>query len=175
MKATKAKTKTATQIIKLWQNKNNTAEVDYPAIIKWAIENNYYKAEPITPEQQLEADLRRAVKNAHWTNPKGKKVRTYGIPRIMFEGEMLTLSPVDMRVAKPDIAKVVQDANFNGIKNDVKRHSIETESYNDNNPYDAKLPLYDYDLNAVAEEARLSGEYDDSFDDEDLGFEDDDE
>lgn len=166
------KTKKATDIIKLWQNKHNTEEVDYKAITKWAIENRYYEKEPITPEQQCEADLRRAVKSATWVNPKGKKVRIYGIPRVVFEGELLTLSPVDMRVAKPDIAKTVQDANFDGIGNDVKRHSIETESYNDNNLYGVALPLYDYNFNKLAEEAIASGEYDDSFDEEDFNEED---
>lgn len=163
-----SKIKSATDILRLWQNKHNTQEINYPAIIKWAIENGYYHAEPITPEQQLEADLRRAVKRATWTNPQGQKVRIYGIPRVIFEDEVLTLSPVDMRVAKPDIAKTVQDANFEGIGNDVKRHSIENQSYNDNNPYGATLERYDYNFNQLAEEARMTGEYDDSFDEEDF-------
>jgi hypothetical protein len=116
--------------------------------------------------------LRQAVKRATWTNPQGQKVRIYGIPRVVFEGETLTLSPVDMRVAKPDIAKNVLDANFEGIGNDVKRHSIETQSYNDNNPYGTGLEPYDYDFNQLAEEARMTGEYDDSFDEEDFDEED---
>lgn len=160
------KDKTASDILRLWQNKHHTEEINYPAITKWAIAMGYYHGEPITPEQQLEADLRQVVKRATWTNPQGKKVRIYGIPRVVFEGEVLTLSPVDMRVAKPEIAKTVQDANFEGIGNDVKRHSIETQSYDDNNPYGATLPLYDYDFNKLAEKAKMTGEYDDSFDEE---------
>lgn len=164
--------KTAADILRLWQNKNQTEEINYPAIVKWAIEMGYYQGEPITPEQQLEADLRRVVKRATYTNPQGQKVRIYGIPRVAFEGEVLTLSPVDMRVAKPDIAKNVLDANYEGIGNDVKRHSIETKSYNDNNLYGSALPPYDYNFNHIAEEARLTGEYDDSFNEEDFDEED---
>ncbi len=155
-------------VIRVWQNQHHTEEIDYKAITKWAISQGYYDKEPITREQQCEADLRRAVKNATWIDPQGRKVRIYGIPRIVFEDEVLTLSPVDMRITKPEMAKNVQDANFEGIGNDVRRHSIETESYNDNNPYSAQLPLYDYDFNAIAEEARMTGEYNDNYDEDDF-------
>jgi hypothetical protein len=64
---------------------------------------------------------------------------------------------------------VVKDAftqSWEGIANDVKRHSIEKQSYDLNNAYGASLPMFDYNFNQVAEEARLSGEYDDSYTDE---------
>lgn len=164
----KEKNLSGREIIDLWQKINNTNEIDYKAIRKFAVDNGLFKGKTITPEEQCEVLLKRAVKSATYTDPQGRKVRIFGIPRVIFEGEVLALSPVDMRVAKPDIAKSVQDANYEGIKNDVKRHSVETESYNDNNPYQARLPFYDYDLNSVADEARATGEYDDSFDDEDF-------
>ena len=163
------KSKKATEILKLYQNKYNTTEVPYEEIVKFAKDNNLIgDVAPITTEQQLEADLRRVVKRATWKNPQGKEVRIYGIPRIMFEDEVLTLSPVDMRYAKPDIAEIVQNANFKGIENDVRRHSIETQSYNDNNFFGATLPFYDYNLNHIADEARMTGEYDDSYDEGDF-------
>lgn len=163
-----SKTKTGTDLIKLFQNKHDTNDIDYKAISKWAIENEFFEAKPITPEEQCEQLLRKTVKNAKRIDPKGRSVRIFGIPRVFFEGEMLTLSPVDMYVAKPDIAKTVFDANFDGMGNDTKRHSIEVDSYNDNNPYNEKLPLYNYDFNHLAEEARSDGQYDDSFDEDDF-------
>ena len=168
-----SKSKKATEILKLYQNKYNTTEVPYEEIVKFARDNNLLEdVEPITPEQQLQADLHQVVKRATHIDPQGRKVRIYGIPRIVFEDEVLTLSPVDMRAAEPDIAKAVQDANFVGIRNDVKRHSIETQSYNDNNLFDALLPFYDYNFNPVADEVRMSGEYDDSYDEDDFNTED---
>jgi hypothetical protein len=161
--------KKSTDLIRLWQNLNNTEEIDYTAIKKWADKT------PPTLEEMCEADLRRAVKKATWINPRGEKVRIYGIPRIIFEDEVLTLAPVDMRYAKPEMAKNVQDANYKGIGNDVKRHSIETRSYNENNPYGTDLlPFYDYDFNPSAQEALTTGQYgvsttelyDDSFDED---------
>ncbi len=153
-------------IIRLWQNLNKTEEIDYPSIIKWAITQNLYDKEPPTLEEMLEADLRRAVKNATHIDPQGRKIRTYGVPRVLIENEVFTLAPVDMRYAKPEIAETVQDANFKGIVSDVKRHSIETQSYNDNNPYQATLPLYDYCMTKHAEAALAAGTYDDSFDED---------
>lgn len=167
------KSKRATEILKLYQNKFDTTEVHYEEIIQFAKDNNLIAdVEPITPEQQLEADLRRVVKKATWVNPKGDVVKIYGIPRVKFEDEVLVLDPVDMRYAKPDIAQIVQDANFKGIESDVRRHSIETQSYNDNNFFDATLPFYNYDLNHIADEARMTGEYDDSYDEDEFNSDD---
>lgn len=162
------KTQSAAKVIQFWQHQNNTHDVDYKAITKFARDNKLLPFRTITAEEQIEAALRQAVKSATWKNPKGHKVRIYGIPRLFVDGEMMTLPPVDMRYAKPEIAKVIQDANHDGIANDVKRHSIETESYSDNNPYKARLPLYDYNFNPHAEEARHSGTYDDKFDENEL-------
>lgn len=156
------------EIIDLWQKINNTNEIDYKAISKFAKDHKLVKIQPLSVEEQIEQRLREAVKRATYIDPQGRKVRIFGIPRVIFEGELLTLSPVDMRVTKPDIAKTVQDANFEGIGNDVKRHSVETESYNENNPYGATLPFYNYDFNHLAEQARIDGQYDDSFDEDDF-------
>jgi hypothetical protein len=169
------KSRTSIKLIQLYQNLHNTNEIDYKAISDWAVEEGYYKKKPISAEEQCEADLRRAVKHASYTDPQGHKVRIFGIPRIEFEGEMLTLSPVDMRVAKPEIAQNVFDSNYKGIANDVKRHSIEKQSYDDNNPYGAILPMFDYDFNQVAADAVMTGQYDDNFDEDEFDENDEDE
>lgn len=168
-------TRTSIKIMQLWQNLNNTDDIDYKAISAWAVEQGYYKKKPITAEEQCEADLRKAIKHATYKDPQGHKVRIFGIPRVEFEGEILTLSPQDMRYAKPEIAQNVFELNYKGIANDVKRHSIEKQSYDDNNPYGATLPLFDYDFNQVAANAVMTGQYDDTYDEEDLKEKDEDE
>ena len=50
----------------------------------------------------------------------------------------------------------------------MKRHSIETHSYDLNNIYNATLPLFDYDFTQVAEDAKMTGEYDDNYEPDDL-------
>lgn len=58
------------------------------------------------------------------------------------------------------------ERDYEGTKNDVRRTSVEMQSYDDNNPYGATLPVFNYDLRQVAADARMSGEYDDSYDDD---------
>lgn len=160
--------KSVAQIIEYWQNKNHTHEVDYKALTKFVQDNQLLPVRAITEEEQIEALLRRAVKTLTWKNPKGHKVKVYGTPRLFIDGELITLPPVDMRYAKPDIAKTVLDADYEGMANDVKKHAISHESYNDNNLFNATIPDYDYNFNDLAQEARESGTYDDSFDESEL-------
>jgi hypothetical protein len=155
------------QILKLWQESEGTEVIDFKACTKFAIENDLYDKPPITTEQQCEADLRKFVKRATYLNARGEKIRIYGSARLSYKGEQLPLFYVDMRIAKPDVAKDVFDQNYARIRNDVRRHSIEKQSYDDFNPYAAQLPFYDYNFTRDADDARLTGEYDDSYDDED--------
>jgi hypothetical protein len=53
----------------------------------------------------------------------------------------------------------------------LQRHAIEKQSYDLNNLYGVQLPLFDYDFTAQAEDAKMSGVYDDTYNedfDEDL-------
>jgi hypothetical protein len=75
---------------------------------------------------------------------------------------------VDPRTAKPDLMTEAFNQSLDAIKNDVKRHSIETHSYDLNNIYNATLPLFDYDFSQVAEDAKMTGKYDDNYEPDDL-------
>lgn len=166
-----AKTTDTQDLLKIlsdWQAENDTNVIDFKACSVWANETGRYQKPPIPPEKQCEAELRRVVKRATYTNARGEKIRIYGAARLSYLGEQLPLFYVDMRIAKPDVAKDVFDHNYERIKNDVRRHSIEKQSYDDFNPYAAQLPFYDYDFNQSAEDARMTGEYDDSYEEDDL-------
>ena len=56
-----------------------------------------------------------------------------------------------------------------GIRSDVKQHSIDFDSYNDNNIYEAKLEPYDYNFNNDLEESRQPSEYPDERSDHSYG------
>ncbi len=164
----KSKTQEMSELMYAWQQENNTDVINYKEASRWATENKLFQAEPISPQKQCENEMRNAIKRATWVNPQGRRVRIYGVPRLKVEGEQLTLFPVDMRITNPAMAKAVFDSNFDGIGNDVKRHSIEKQSFDDNNKFGATLPTYNYDFNHFAEDARLNGEYDDSYDEDDF-------
>lgn len=165
-KLKKTETMDLLEILKLWQEEEHTEVIDFKAVTKFAIENDLYQKEPISTERQCEADLRRVVKRATYRNARGEKIRIYGSVRLTYQGEQLPLEYVDMRISKPDIAKDVFDQNYARIKNDVRRHSVEKQSYDDFNMYAAQLPFYDYNFNQDADDARLTGTYDDSYNDD---------
>lgn len=154
-------------ILKLWQNKHNTNEMNYAAAAEWAVENNYYPKPPISREQRCEEEMRRAVRRATHTDPQGRKgVKTYGsLPLFDIEGNK-TYRQIDMRTARPEDAKAVLDDEFLGMENDARSHDIQRASYNDNNHFGATIEPYDYNLNGIV--GNTDVEYDDSYDEDDF-------
>lgn len=147
-------------LLKLWQNKHNTTEIDFTAASIWADANNLYPKPPISRQKRCEDEMRRAVKRVEHLDKQGRSVRTYGaLP--LFDG---TFSYIEMDRAKPKDAIKILDFDFKGLENHAKKHSMRLASYNDNGLFGAQLPPYDYDLNGVVQDATMSGEYDDSYD-----------
>lgn len=148
-----------------WAIQNGADAIDVDQASDWALETGRYTRPPISTKQQCMQDMRRALQQSTYVDPQGNKVRTmHAIKK--YKGQQLTLW-VDVRTGKPDMVKDAFQQNWDGIANDVKRHSIEKQSYDLNNPYGTTLPMFDYNFNQQADEARLSGEYDDSYDDDD--------
>lgn len=152
-----------------WAAETGAESFDVDKASDWAIETDRYTKPPISAKQQCMQDMRRVLQRLSYTDPQGNKVRTMHAIR-NYKGEQMTLW-VDARTGKPDLMKEAFTQSHAGIGNDVARHSIEKHSYDLNNPYGATLPDFNYDFTQVAEDAKLSGEYDDSYDedfDEDL-------
>lgn len=147
-----------------WANEHGADAIDVDEATKWALEKGLYTRPPITTEQQCKRDMRRALQQSTHRDPQGNEVRTRLAVR-NWKGKQGTLWP-DVRTGKPEMMKEAFRQGWEGIANHVKRHAIEKQSYDLNNPYGELLPLYDYNFNGHAEEARTSGEYDDSYDDE---------
>ena len=164
--AAKATNNQTLKRLEQWKAETNAEVIDFEAFSIWAVKNNYYIRKPITPEKQCELELRRAVRQAHHINPQGVRVRTYRTFPYAYKGEQLLFEYLNVRVAAPDLTQNAFDHDYKRMENDIRRHSIEKQSYDDNNLYGATLKPYDYDFNAVAEDARMSGEYDDSYDGE---------
>lgn len=165
----KYKTPTSILILKLWQSKFQTEENDVVAASIWGTQpeqDGLYPKSPITRQKRLEDEMRKALKRSRHTDPQGRtKVKTYGsLPLFDPETGKESFTYIDMRRANESQGKKILDHEHAGIANDVKSHSISRQSFNDNNLFGAELPLYDYNFNAIAEDAALTGEYDDSFD-----------
>lgn len=152
-------------IMEEWASAHGTDTIDVDQAAEWAVRTGRYQREPISAEKQCKQDMRRALQQDNYLDPQGNKVRTKHAVK-NYKGQQTSLW-VDVRIGKPAIVKEAFEQSWQGIANDVKRHSIEKQSYDLNNAYGATLPLFDYNFNQQAEDARMSGEYDDSYNDDD--------
>jgi hypothetical protein len=143
--------------------------IDPEAAADYALKRKLYDRQPPTQRELCVRDIRRALQQAKYTDAQGNEVR--GKHALKIVGEQLELPIIvyiDPRTAKPDQMAEAFMQSLGAIKNDVKRHSIETHSYDLNNIYNATLPLFNYDFSQVAEDAKMTGKYDDNYDPDDV-------
>jgi hypothetical protein len=157
------------KIAEKWAEREGTSAIDAEAAADYALKHRLYDRQPPTQRELCVRDMRRALQQAKYVDAQGNEVRAKHALRIV--GEQLELPGivyVDPRTAKPEPMHKAFEQSLDAIKNDVKRHSIEKHSYDLNNIYNATLPLFNYDFTQVAEEAMMTGEYDDNYDSDDL-------
>lgn len=153
------------EIADVWADKQGASAIDAEAAADFALENKLYDRQPPTQRELCIRDMRRALQQAKFIDAQGNEVRSKHALRT-FVGEQLDLPIivyVDPRTAKPDPMFEAFKQNLEAIKNDVERHAIEKHSYDLNNIYNATLPLFDYDFTRVAEDAKMTGKYDDTY------------
>jgi hypothetical protein len=151
------------EIVKEWMEAEGADVANLDKASEWACKTGRYQRQPISMQKQCKREMAIAMRHAKHIDPQNRKVRSKHPIEIEYEGEQLTFW-VDLRTAKPEQMELAFKKSWQAIGNDIKRHSIDHASYNDNNLYGAEIPLFDYNFNADAEEARLTGEYDDEGD-----------
>ena len=157
------------QIAEEWAEQEGASAIDAEAAADYALRHKLYDRQPPSQRELCIRDMRRALQAAKFTDAQGNEVRAKHALRIVGEQlELPIIVYVDPRTAKPDMMQEAFRQNLEAIKNDVKRHAIEKHSYDLNNIYNATLPMFDYDFNQVAQDAMMTGEYDDSYEDDDL-------
>jgi hypothetical protein len=153
-----------------WADQQGASAIDAEAAADYALKHKLYDRQPPTQRDLCIRDMRRALQQAKHLDAQGNEVRSKHALRT-FVGEQLDLAIivyVDPRTAKPDPMFEAFKQSLEAIKNDVKRHSIEKHSYDLNNIYNATLPLFDYDFTQVAEEAKMTGKYNDNYDEDEI-------
>jgi hypothetical protein len=153
-----------------WAEQEGASAIDAEAAADYALKQRRYDRRPPTQRELCIRDMRRALQQAKFTDAQGNEVRAKHALRIVGEQMDLpfTIVYVDPRTAKPDQMHEAFKQSLDAIRNDVKRHAIESRSYDLNNIYNATLPLFDYDFSQVADDAKLTGEYDDSYEEEEI-------
>jgi hypothetical protein len=152
-----------------WAEQEGASAIDVDAAVEYALKHRLYQRRPPTQKELCARDMRRALQQAKYVDAQGNEVRAKHALRIVGEQMDLPLIVyVDPRTAKPDQMEEVFNQSLEAIKNDVRRHAIEKHSYNLNNIYNATLPFSDYNFNQVAEDAKMTGEYDDTYEADDV-------
>ncbi len=153
-----------------WAEQEGASAIDVEAAVDYALNNRMYQRQPPTQRELCARDMRRALQQAKYVDEQGNEVRAKHALRIMV-GDQLELPLIvyiDPRTAKPDQMEEAFRQGLGAMKNDVRRHAIEKRSYDLNNIYNVTLPLFDYNFNQVAEDAMLTGEYDDTYEPDDI-------
>jgi hypothetical protein len=153
-----------------WAEQEGATAIDAEAAADYALTTKQYQRQPPTQRELCIRDMRRALQQVKFTDAQGNEVRAKHALRT-FVGEQLDLPIivyVDPRTAKPGPMEDAFRQSLDAMKNDVRRHAIEKRSYDLNNIYNATLPLFDYNFNQVAEDAMMTGEYDDTYEAEDI-------
>jgi hypothetical protein len=157
------------KIAEEWQEQEGASAIDVEGAVDYALTNRLYRRQPPTQRELCLRDMRRALQHAKFVDAQGNEVRAKHALRIVGEQmELPLIVYVDPRTAKPDLMQKAFEQSLGAIKNDVKRHAIEVHSYDLNNIYNATLPLFNYDFTLVAEDAKMTGEYDDNYEEDGL-------
>ncbi len=151
-------------IVEEYMQEHGVTEIDLDAVSKWACETGRYQRHTINIEKQCKNEMARALRQTRHVDPQNREVRTKHAVTIKYKDEQMVLW-IDIRTAKPNTMRRSFTQNRERIVNDVRRHSTDVDSYNDNNLYGASIPLYDYDFNIDLVESKMSGTYNDSDDD----------
>ena len=126
----------------------------------WAVRTGRFQRQPKSIEQLAREEISRALRAERHTDPQGRYVRTMHAAPIKIEGEQGTLWEwVDIRSAPPPRMRAAFSYKRQAILADVLRHKGDVDSYNDNNNFNTRLPLFDYDFNKDVAEAELPTEY----------------
>lgn len=133
--------------------------IDLDEVTEWAIKTGRYSRKPKNMHQRAKAEIARALRDERHIDPQGRTVRTMHSIRVKGEQGTFKWEWDDIRTAKPDRMRTAFSYRRQGIAADVFRHKDDVDSYNDNNKYDARIPLFDYNFNQDVAEADQPTEY----------------
>jgi hypothetical protein len=141
---------------------NRVTEVDLDTVAHWAVKNGYYQRPALTVVKQCKRELAQALRTERITDRQGREVRRMHPVRVRdLEEDKQLVIWADIEYAKPNHMRVSFSQRRQGILDHCRQHKTDVESYNDNNMFKARLPLFDYNFNPDLEEGDLPTEYPD--------------
>ena len=148
------------QIVDDYMKEFQVDEIDLDSVADWAVETGRYQRKTITIAKQCKRELARVMRSEHLVDPQGREPRKWHSVRVGSGPEQLILW-AKFTKAKPNHMRISLQQRRQGIFGRVKQHKVDLDSYNDNNSFKAKLPLFDYDFNKDLEEGQYPTDYPD--------------
>jgi hypothetical protein len=145
-------------IVHDYMKEHHVESVDLEVVAEWAITAGRYRKQPISLAKQCKRELARACREEYYTDPQGRDVRRMHPARFPFTGGQMVLW-ADITKARPNHMYVSLQQRRNGILFDCRQHKTDADSYNENNRFNAALPLFDYNFATDLEELTLPTEY----------------
>lgn len=141
-----------------YMQEHNVSEVDLDEVADWAVSTGRYQREPIGIVKQCRAQLSEACRSEHFMDPQGRDVRSMHPVRIV-EGSRQMVFWADFRTARPGHMRLSFQQRRQAILADCRAHKVDVDSYNDNNSFDVKLPLFSYNFDRDLREMNLPKDY----------------
>jgi hypothetical protein len=147
-------------LLDLYQREHGGAAetFDLDEVAAWAIREGHYRPEPVDPAKALKGQMAKAMKNEHVTDPQGREVRKFHAVRHT-DGERQWTLWATITDADPGHMRVSLQQRRSYLLSGCRQHKMDSESYNENNKYNATLPFSDYNFNPDLEEETLPTEY----------------
>ena len=132
------------EVIREYQLATGNREISTLAAANWAISNGKYKPKPIDEAARLATKLSRALRQEHFTDPQGRRVRLmHAITNR--EGQTKMTFWHDMRFASTDkMKRSVQQRRDQSLADNYQM-KIDCDSYNENYNSGERIQLiFDY-------------------------------
>ena len=151
-------------------------EVEPDRVAAWAIRKGLWQYIPQSPQEVLRRRLSRALRDDYIEDPQGREIRAYHpiVKEVMTQDGLRrhsTWHPIF--TTEPGFIRQAFQLRRRAAFSDVAQLSLDFDSYNDNNIFDAELEAFDFDFNKDLEEMRMPTEYPDGLDDREFHEDDD--
>ena len=141
-------------LVELYKREHGVETVRLDEVANWAIANGHYRPEPIDPAKTLRREMAKAMKNEYFFDEQGREVRKYHAVR-KTDGEHSYSEWAAMPDADPGHMRMSGQQRRQYLLSGCRQHKLDFDSYNDNNKFGAKIPLWDYNFNPDLEELSL--------------------
>lgn len=155
------KTKELQGLYKEWLFLNPGKDLDSRAVSDWLIATGKWQPQVFDPAKALAKEISRAAREETMIDPQGREVRKRHSYTYIDETGQYRWLFADIVTAEPEKMALSLQHRRRAALGDIVQLNTDRESYNDNNPFGAKIQM-SFNFEEDLEELQHPGEYPDS-------------